>query len=142
MGTVQFRVLGPLEAVRDDATLRLGGPRPRALLAALLLAHGRPVRMDTLLDAVWGDTPPDTAVKTLQKYISQLRTELKAPGLIESKADGYQLATTDVDSRRFEDLIDRAESEPSPERAAEVLTEALALWRASRTRISLTLATR
>jgi predicted ATPase/DNA-binding SARP family transcriptional activator len=85
--------------------------------------------MDTLLDAVWGDTPPDTAVKTLQKYISQLRTELKAPGLIESKADGYQLGTTDVDSRRFEDLIDRAESEPSPERAAEVLTEALALWR-------------
>jgi DNA-binding SARP family transcriptional activator len=89
-----------------------------------------------------GDTPPDTAVKTLQKYISQLRTELKAPGLIESKADGYQLGTTDVDSRRFEDLIDRAESEPSPERAAEVLTEALALWRGDRTRISLTLATR
>jgi hypothetical protein len=71
--------------------------------------------MGTLLDAVWGDVPPDTAVKTLQKYISQLRTELSAPGLIESKADGYQLVTRDVDSRRFEELIDRAESEPAPD---------------------------
>ena len=98
MGTVQFRVLGPLEAVRDDVPLRLGGPRPRALLAALLLAGGRPVRMDALLDAVWGDQPPDTAVKTVQKYISHLRSELDSPGLIVSRADGYELMATDVDS--------------------------------------------
>src|SRR5688572_20075738 len=79
---VRFRVLGPLEATWAGAPVALGGSRPRAVLAALLLADGHQVRMDALVDAVWGDSPPDTAVKTVQKYVSQLRAQLGPPGLI------------------------------------------------------------
>jgi predicted ATPase/DNA-binding SARP family transcriptional activator len=122
-------VLGPLEAVRDGATVALGGARPRAVLAALLLAGGRRVSMDALVDAVWGDAPPDTAVKTVQKYVSFLRARLDSPDLIASRADGYELVTDAVDARTLADLVARASAQPSPERAIAVLTEALDLWR-------------
>src|SRR5262245_39358711 len=105
---VQFNVLGPLTAVRDGVPVLLGGPRPRAVLAALLIADGRHVRVDALIDAVWGATPPDTAIKTIQKYISYLRAQLDVPGLITSRADGYELRAPDVDRRHFEELLDRA----------------------------------
>jgi predicted ATPase len=127
--TVRFNVLGPLEAIGDGGAVRLGGPRPRAVLAALLLAGGRHVRVDALVDAVWGDAPPDTAVKTVQKYISYLRAQLGAPDLIVSRADGYELHARDVDRGRFETLLDRAAAEPAPELAEAMLTEALDLWR-------------
>ena len=120
MATVSFNVLGPLEAVRDGVAVPLGGPRPRAVLAALLLAGGRPVHIDTLVDAVWGDRPPGTAVKTVQKYVSHLRARLGA-AVIVSRAAGYELVAGELDSRRFEELA----AEP----AEAALTEALALWR-------------
>jgi predicted ATPase/DNA-binding SARP family transcriptional activator len=126
---IRFRVLGPLEAVRDGVPVRLGGPRPRAVLAALLLAGGRPVRMDQLVDAVWGETPPDTAVKTVQKYVSGLRAQFGTPGPINSVADGYELAAPDTDVARFEELVDRAGTEATPRRVAAVLAEAMQLWR-------------
>jgi predicted ATPase/DNA-binding SARP family transcriptional activator len=126
---VRFRVLGPLEATRAGAPVALGGSRPRAVLAALLLAGGHQVRMDALVDAVWGDSPPDTAVKTVQKYVSQLRAQLGTPGLIVSGADGYRLETADVDSRAFEALVAEGMREQGPERAADALTRALELWR-------------
>jgi predicted ATPase/DNA-binding SARP family transcriptional activator len=126
---VRFGVLGPLEAVRDGVTLRLGGPRPRAVLATLLLAGGRFVHIDGLVDAVWGDAPPDTAVKTVQKYISYLRAQFDTPGLIVSRADGYQLITSDVDAVSFEDLVDRALRQPAPDLTARMLAEAIDLWR-------------
>ena len=129
MGAVRFRVLGPLEATRAGAPVALGGSRPRAVLAALLLAGGHQMRMDALVDAVWGDSPPDTAVKTVQKYVSQLRAQLGTPGLIVSGADGYRLVTADVDSRDFEALVAEGMDERSPERAAAALTRALELWR-------------
>jgi hypothetical protein len=58
MGAVQFKVLGPLEAVRDERRLGLGGRKPRAVLAVLLLEDGRHVRTDALVDALWGDAAP------------------------------------------------------------------------------------
>jgi len=122
-------VLGPLEAVRDGVPLALGGSRPRAVLATLLLAGGRRVSVDALVDAVWGDAPPDTAVKTVQKYVSFLRARLDSPDLIASRADGYQLVTDAVDAHSLADLVARASAEPSPERAIVVLSEALDLWR-------------
>jgi predicted ATPase/DNA-binding SARP family transcriptional activator len=126
---VQFNVLGPLEAIRDDVPVPLGGPRPRAVLAALLIADGRHVRVDALIDAVWGATPPDTAIKTIQKYISYLRAQLDAPGLITSRADGYELSAPNVDRRRFEELLDRAGGALMPDHSVALLTEALDLWR-------------
>jgi DNA-binding SARP family transcriptional activator len=58
MGAVQFKVLGPLEAVRDERRLGLGGRKPRAVLAVLLLEDGRHVRTDALVDALWGRRRP------------------------------------------------------------------------------------
>ena len=97
MSAVEFRVLGAVEALRAGARLSLGGPRPRAVLARLLLAHGHWVSLDALVDAVWSDAPPATAVKTVQKYVSYLRAGLGEPDLIISRPDGYELATENVE---------------------------------------------
>jgi predicted ATPase/DNA-binding SARP family transcriptional activator len=129
MGAVQFRVLGPLEATGDGRQLRLGGRRSRAVLAALLLECGRHVRTDALVEAVWGEGAPATAVKGVQKYVSFLRRQLDAPELIVSRPGGYGIATDAVDCRRFERLVDEAEGVGAAEEVAARLTEALALWR-------------
>jgi DNA-binding SARP family transcriptional activator len=60
MGRVRFRVLGPLEVVGPEGVVAVGGPLQRALLAVLLLAGGRPVARDRLIDELWGDRPPAT----------------------------------------------------------------------------------
>jgi predicted ATPase/DNA-binding SARP family transcriptional activator len=125
---VQFRVLGPVEATRDGRRLPLGGPRPRTVLSTLLLADGRWVRTDSLVDAVWGDTPPATATKTIQKYVSHLRAVL-GEELILSRPAGYELVTESVDSRHFERLIEQASTEPDRPAAARILEQALAMWR-------------
>ena len=58
--TLAFRVLGEVAILRDGARLDLGGRRPRAVVAALLVQHGRPVLLDTLIDRLWPEEPPDT----------------------------------------------------------------------------------
>ena len=129
MTGVEFRVLGPIEAIRAGTRLSLGGPRPRAVLAVLLLRHGHWVSVDTLIDGVWGEAPPVTAAKTVQKYVSHLRAALGDPDLIVSRPEGYELAAPDVDSRQFDLLIDRAAAAPYAVEAADLLTQALTLWR-------------
>jgi DNA-binding response OmpR family regulator len=71
-----FAVLGPLHVERGGSPLALGGPKPRTLLAALLLQPDRLVPTDTLVEALWGEHPPPTAIKTVQKYLSTLRQQL------------------------------------------------------------------
>jgi len=58
---MEFRVLGPVEVIEAGRSLPLGGPKPRALLAHLLLAAGRAVSREELVDELWGDAPPPTA---------------------------------------------------------------------------------
>jgi DNA-binding SARP family transcriptional activator len=64
--TFDFCLLGPLEVRRAGATLELGGPKQRALLALLLVDAGRAVSTDRLIDALWGESPPRTAATSLQ----------------------------------------------------------------------------
>ena len=71
---LEFRILGPFEVVEEEQALQLGGPRQRALLAALLLHRGEVLNSDRLIDLIWGERPPATAAKTLQVYVSHLRT--------------------------------------------------------------------
>jgi DNA-binding SARP family transcriptional activator len=59
-GTLEFRLLGPLEARLGDRPLPLGGVRQRALLALLLLRSNEVVSRDRLIDAVVGGRPPET----------------------------------------------------------------------------------
>lgn len=75
---MHYRLLGPLQVVRADSTVDVGPHKQRVVLAALLLARGRVVSVDRLIDAVWGDDVPDSATASLQAYISNLRRALRA----------------------------------------------------------------
>ncbi len=52
---LEFRVLGPVQAVRDGRELALAGPRRRAVLALLLVAGGRVVPAERLAEELWGE---------------------------------------------------------------------------------------
>ena len=54
----------------------LGGPKQRLVLAMLLAEPNRVVSVDRLVDALWGDYPPETARHTVQSYVSELRKAL------------------------------------------------------------------
>jgi hypothetical protein len=71
---VEFRVLGDLEVRRDGQAIALGAHQQRAVLAVLVLHAGELVPSERLIDDLWGERPPATAAKTLQVYISRLRT--------------------------------------------------------------------
>jgi DNA-binding SARP family transcriptional activator len=126
-------VLGPVEVVLDGRTLQLGGPRPRALLALLLLRANSVVPAEKLIDELWGDAPPATAANVLQSYVSSLRRVLGRE-TIETRGRGYalRLPPGTLDLHRFE----RRAAEGSaalaagrPDEAADALADALALWR-------------
>ncbi|WP_043635744.1 BTAD domain-containing putative transcriptional regulator [Nonomuraea candida] len=131
---MQFGVLGPL-VVRsaEGDPVAVGGPRPRALLAMLLLDAGRLVSLDRLIDGQYGDRPPAGAANAVQAGISRLRRRLP-DGLIEFHGTGYLLAVDreHVDAHRFERLAGEGRallSAGRPGVAAGVLREGLALWR-------------
>jgi DNA-binding SARP family transcriptional activator len=79
---VEYRILGPLEAVNGERSLSLGGARQRSVLALLLLHANEALTRDVIVDQLWGETPPQTAAKVLQNCISALRKEL--PGGTET----------------------------------------------------------
>jgi DNA-binding SARP family transcriptional activator len=130
---MEFRVLGPLEAIDGDKPLALGGPRARALLARLLLDAGRTVSSSQLIDDLWGEDVPESAAKMVQIYVSQLRKALPADA-VRTRPPGYALEVEPdaVDLTRFLDLREQgrdALSAGNPERASALLAAALALWR-------------
>src|SRR5919204_5926075 len=85
-----FSLLGPVAVSLDGEPVALGGQKRRALLATLLLEANRVVSRDRLIDALWGDDPPDTARNTIQVYVSQLR-KLLPEGTLETAPPGYRL---------------------------------------------------
>ena len=125
----EFRILGPLEVLRDGLPVELGGQRQKALLAALLVHHGQVVSTDRLVDLVWGESAPKTATPSLQNGISHLRRALGAD-VVETRSPGYVIVTEPeaVDATRFEALLATARSAPVAERAG-LLRTALGLWR-------------
>jgi predicted ATPase/DNA-binding SARP family transcriptional activator len=127
MAPVEFHVLGPLEVIVDGAAVPLGGPRQRAVLARLVLSAGRPVATEILVDAVWGERPPRTAVKTVQKYVSYLRRRIGP--VLRTRPEGYQLDAPAADATDLESLVASAATAAGPGAAAELLTRALRRWR-------------
>src|SRR3954468_4220426 len=126
---MEYRVLGPLEATDGITPVRLGGPKARALLARLLLEVNRTVSVSRLVDDLWGDAVPDSAVKMVQIYVSQLRKVLPEGALL-TRAPGYALeaAPEAVDLTRFPRLREegRAALEAGDATSASArLTEAL-----------------
>ena len=125
---MQFRILGPLEAVDDQgATLPLGGGRQLALFALLLLNANEVVSTDRLVDELWSEQPPATAEKIVRNYISLLRKQLG--DRLVRRSPGYLLRIEpgELDSERFESLVRQAR-EQEPAAAAATLRQALALW--------------
>ncbi len=130
---IEFRVLGSLEVVEGDRLLALGGPRQRALLAVLLMHRGEPVSSERLVDALWGERAPASAVKIVQGYVSNLRRVL-GEGLLVTTGRGYLLQAErgQTDLGQFESLVaegQRARQEGDTRSAAARLGEGLALWR-------------
>jgi DNA-binding SARP family transcriptional activator len=129
-GIVEFRILGPLEVVQSGRAIRLGGARQRTLLALLLTRANEVVSVDRLIDALWGVNPPRAAANALQYHVSQLRKLLGEGETITTREPGYliRVRPDELDLFRFERLVAEAEQAP-PERAARLLSDALALWR-------------
>lgn len=123
--------LGPLSARIDGQEVRLGGPKPRLVLAHLLLELGRAVSTDQLIAAVWGEHPPPAARNTLQTYVSHLRRALGAEHL-SSHRHGYALSIPPeaVDGPRFQALISRGRElrRTDPAAAVSTLRQAAQLW--------------
>ena len=88
MNAGEFRLLGPLEVRVRGESLPLGGLKQRALLAVLLLHANRTVARERLIDELWGDAPPETAVKAVHGYVSRLRKVLPA-GTLQTRPSGY-----------------------------------------------------
>jgi DNA-binding SARP family transcriptional activator len=130
---VEYRVLGPLEAVLGGRSVSLGGRVQRTVLGALLLQANEAISLDRLVDAVWGAAPPPSAVHAVSEYVSRLRKQLGAEAIGRTPG-GYVLrvAPGRLDLERFEELVRRARLELAGDdaaRACELLDEGLALWR-------------
>jgi len=131
--TLEYRILGPLEARASGRALPLGGTRQRALLALLLTRGNEVVSSNRLIDDIWNGRPPETAAKALQGYVYQLRRIL-GPEAIVTRPPGYmaQVGHDGLDLYRFERLLEeggRALEAADAPRAAALLRDALALWR-------------
>lgn len=129
MVLVKVRVLGAVEIAGS------GSPRPRerTVLSVLAVYAGRPVPTSDLIDALWGESPPRSAVHTLQGYVARLRAML-GRGAVSTRTPGYQLdlPLDQVDVSVFERLVEngrRALKAVQPSTAASDLGEALHLWR-------------
>ena len=142
-GTVpglRFGVLGPVRAWNQGIEVDLGSPQQRAVLAILLLSHGWQVSRDVLVDAIWGENPPRSAVGTIRTYISRLRrcldpaTGYQAAELLTSIGNGYAIEAggITVDLEQFTQQVQQAQrtrSRGDLALAASQLGEALRLWR-------------
>ena len=132
---MKARILGPLEVVVEGERIEIPGGKQRELLAILLLHANEVVSADRLIDGLWGETPPSSALKTLQALISRLRGTLgTAGGALESHGHGYRLhlESGELDADVFRDTLEearRARARGEPELASEQLRQALALWR-------------
>ena len=130
---MEYRVLGPLEAVESGRPIPLGGAKQRAVLALLILNANRVVPVEHLIDELWGDDPPETAATGLQVYVSRLR-KLLPEGSLHTRRPGYVLEADPerVDVIRFERLLKEGRAALAAdelERGTRLIGEAVALWR-------------
>src|SRR4051794_40632963 len=104
---MEFGVLGPLAVRSDSGNVVLGGARPRALLAMLLVHRGEPVTADRLASALLGEDVSESAVKTVRVHVSRLRKALGDPGVLLTTPAGDPLPVLPgaVDADRFDQLV-------------------------------------
>ena len=124
---LEFKILGPLEVRRDGTALALGGARQRSFLTLLLLHRNEVVSRERLIDAIWGESPPATAVNAVQVAVHELR-KLLGRDRLQSHPGGYELVVEggELDLEAFERAADRARIGTA---SASELKRALSLWR-------------
>jgi eukaryotic-like serine/threonine-protein kinase len=122
---MDFRVLGQLEVRSERGAVHLGGHKPRAVLAVLLLHANEPVSSARLVEAVWGEDETPELRKSLQVSVSRLRKALDDPEIVATKGKSYEVRVRpgELDAERFERLVEDGR------RALASLREGLALWR-------------
>jgi DNA-binding SARP family transcriptional activator len=134
---MRFRILGHLEVQGPDGWTAISAAKWRSLLACLLVRPGQLVPTESLIYELWGENPPITANNMVSIYVHRLRKEVigDAEGrILVHWAPGYLLrvAPGDVDTQVFDALVGQGRTELAagrPDRAAELLAEALGLWR-------------
>ncbi len=137
---LRFGLLGPLTVEHDGSRVDVGSPKQRAVLALLLLHANRPLTPEQMIEALWGEHPPESALATLQAYISNLRKVLeperaaRAPAsVLQKNGGGYQatVAPDCIDVHRFERMLGEATTllETVPAEARRRIGVALDLWR-------------
>ncbi len=134
---MEYLLLGSTTVTHDGRLLALGGLRQRSVLAALLLSANLTVDIDTLTDHVWDGSPPAKSITSLRAYVANLRRILSCDGRTDrlvTDGHGYRLhlGQDRLDIRRFEVLIGQGKrllEARDPAGAAQMLTEALGLWR-------------
>ncbi len=134
---MEIRLLGPVEVLSARGSVPIGSAKQRALLAFLALQPRRLVTNDALIDALWGDDPPDGTVKALRFHVSRLRVILRqadAADRLRTRPHGYLLAIAEdaVDVGRFERAVAGARLARSegaaPTAVSAALRDALGLW--------------
>src|SRR3954447_5500526 len=132
---IEFRLLGPLEVTADDGAVDIGSGKRRALLAHLLIHANEVVSSERLIDDLWSGSPPATAAKSVQVYVSQLRKALSANGAaLATRGSGYvlEIPPEQIDARVFEQRLTAAQGALEVDDVATAAAEAalaLGLWR-------------
>ena len=130
---VEVGILGLLEVREGGDVVSIDAPKERAILEVLAIRVGEVVQAGTLVEALWGEDAPQSALRSLQSHLSRLSGALP-DGLISSSEQGYSLMLhrVDVDVHRFEQLLAsgrEALGAVDPRRAVPLLDDALQLWR-------------
>src|SRR3954447_17481595 len=128
-----FRILGPLEVLRDGHRVEPSSAKLRTLLIDLLVHRTQLRTSQQLVDDLWADRPPVTAAGAVRNYLSQLR-ELLGPEVLVRRGAGYgiDVRAEELDSERFQQLAARAwiaDRRRDPAAVVDLTTTALGLWR-------------
>src|ERR1700754_2381575 len=126
-----------MRATLRGTDLALGRRRERCLLGLLLLEAGRTVPTDRLIDLLWDADAPASAGASVHTHVSRLRRLLdpdrdgRLGVRLDAGESGYRIEVDadSVDVNRFTAGVQSARGTPDPERRAELLRTALALWR-------------
>ncbi|MCT2585786.1 AfsR/SARP family transcriptional regulator [Actinophytocola gossypii] len=143
-GPITLGLLGPLLLMRGEKIVTPSAPKLRQVLSLLAVQANSVTRVDQLVEELWEESPPQSALTTVQTYIYQLRKLLRlddkphtgapAPVLL-SHPGGYILQLPDlesIDANLFEQLARRGRQEllsVRVEAASETFRNAMSLWR-------------
>src|SRR4051794_33729757 len=111
---MHFEILGPLRVRADDGgIIPLPGPKPRALLAMLVLHPNQAESTARLAVALWGEETPASTAATVHVHVSRLRRALGDAAVLETTSAGYRLrvAPGELDAERFEEKLGTGRSE-------------------------------